>query len=193
MATSRAKTIGTSAHATVDALLDAFHEAAKVGDLKGYFGCYHKDGRFLGTDASENWHVNDFYDFAKPHFAQGSGWEYRPIAGSRKITYQPSADVPTFCVFDELLVSADFLATSRGSGTLVFANGAWLVLQYHLTFPIPNDLAKDMTAKIATFELRAKDVAAADAAAKLLEEWAIEDDAKAPTKSFKKRSGNKKK
>ncbi|OQR86257.1 hypothetical protein ACHHYP_10795 [Achlya hypogyna] len=190
---TKSSIIGSSAHGSVDALLDAFHTAATNGDLKGYFGCYHKDGRFLGTDATENWHVNEFFDFAKPHFATGSGWEYRPIAGSRKVTYLPSEIAPAYCVFDELLESADFLATSRGSGTLVLTNGAWHVLQYHLTFPIPNDLAKAMTAKIAQFELKTKDVAAADAAAKLIDEWALEEDAKpSAAKPSKKRSGKKK-
>jgi len=56
---------------------------------------------------------------------------------------------------DELSASAGY-GTSRGPGTLVLTPDGWKVSQYALTFPIPNDLAKDMTAKIKAFEAAAK-------------------------------------
>ena len=56
--------------------------------------------------------------------------------------------------FDELLDSKSY-GTSRGTGTLVLTADGWRVSQYALTFPIPNDLAKDMTGKIKAFEAAA--------------------------------------
>ena len=56
--------------------------------------------------------------------------------------------------FDELLDSKSY-GTSRGTGTLVLTADGWRVSQYALTFPSPNDLAKDMTGKIKAFEAAA--------------------------------------
>ena len=39
-------------------------------------------------------------------------------------------------------------AASGGSGALERIDGAWKIQQYHLTIPIPNDLAKDFVARI---------------------------------------------
>ncbi len=170
--------IGRSEHRTVDSLLDTFHQAAATSNLRNYFGCFHTDGRFLGTDATENWHVNDFLAFSQPYFLTTKcAWKYDPIAGTRKVTYFPNATNPQFCIFDELLTSESFVATSRGSGTLVFdaTKQIWLIASYHLTFPIPNDIAKEMTAKIATFEQAQKSKESALAAQRLIEELELEE------------------
>ena len=42
--------------------------------------------------------------------------------------------------------------TSRGTGVLVKRPDGWKVAQYALTFPIPNDLAGEMTARIRAHE-----------------------------------------
>ena len=129
--------------------------AAAQANLNEYFGCFTKNGRFLGTDASENWTVDEFYSFSKPHFDNGKAWTFIPKPGSRKITLQTGHDgQPLFASFDELLDSVSFKASSRGSGTCIYrpSNKSWLVLQYHLSFPIPNDLAKKMCLEIADFE-----------------------------------------
>jgi hypothetical protein len=57
--------------------------------------------------------------------------------------------------FDELLDSESY-GTSRGTGVLVNKNGSWKISQYALAFPIPNDLAKGMTAEIRTYEAKKK-------------------------------------
>ncbi|KAF0685707.1 Aste57867_22454 [Aphanomyces stellatus] len=192
--------IGSGEYRDVSVLLDAFHRGAAEANLTLYFGCFHADGRFLGTDASENWHVNEFFDWCLPHFKAGDGWLYRPIANSRKVAYFPNETNPLFCVFDELLKSEQFIATSRGSGTLVFniEKRTWLISQYHLTFPIPNDIATHVTKKISIFEKSATEataaVAAAEAARRLIEEWDLEDKRPpaVPATSSKKKGGKKK-
>ena len=144
--------------------------AAAQANLNEYFGCFTQNSRFLGTDASENWTVDEFYSFSKPHFDNGKAWTFIPKPGSRKITIQTGHDdQPIFASFDELLDSVSFKATSRGSGTCIYrpSNKSWLVLQYHLSFPIPNDLAKKMCLEIADFEkIEDSNTKSADLAAK---------------------------
>lgn len=204
--------IGKGQYQTVEAVLDSFHTAAATANLQTYFGCFHAQGRFLGTDATENWHVNEFYAFSKPYFQRStSAWTYTPIAGSRKITFFPTASSdaaaiqpflqtaagtnPTvFAIFDELLDSESFKATSRGSGTLLYQPGqGWLVASYHLSFPIPNDIAKDLTKVIHTFEQSLKTKQANKAAEELLAELALEEAQTSQTSNNKKKKSNKKK
>ena len=136
----------------IGATLDALHAAAAKADGPAYFALYTPDAVFIGTDASERWDMTAFKAYATPSFAKGQGWTYVPR--ERHITIAPIA---CRCVawFDELLDSAGY-GTSRGTGTLMLTPDGWKVSQYALTFPIPNDLANDMTAKIRAFEAKAK-------------------------------------
>jgi len=183
--------LGSSRHSTVDQLLEAFHSAASNADLTKYFACFDKGGRFLGTDATENWDAIGFYNFCKPYFAKGSGWTYVPIVGSRKVTYFTHVDgTPNFCTFDENLFNDSF-GTCRGSGSLIFnqATGSWLVAAYHLSFPVPNDIAGEVTATLKAADPALKSKLADQAAAQLLAELERED---APEKSKSKSSKKKK-
>lgn len=136
----------------IGATLDALHAAASKGDGAAYFALYTPDAVFIGTDAAERWDIPAFKAYAAPSFSKGQGWTYVPR--ERHITIAPIA---CRCVawFDELLDSAGY-GTSRGTGTLMLTPEGWKVSQYALTFPIPNDLANDMTAKIRAFEAKAK-------------------------------------
>ena len=67
----------------VAALLDDFHQRAADSDLGGYFACFAPEGRFLGTDATENWDVEEFERYAAPPFKAGRGWQYVPNKPSR--------------------------------------------------------------------------------------------------------------
>jgi hypothetical protein len=53
--------------------------------------------------------------------------------------------------FDEILDSSSY-GTSRGTGVLIRTNEGWKISQYHLTFPIPNELARHVTDEIKAFE-----------------------------------------
>ena len=136
--------------AAVGQVLDRFHAAAAHSDYDGYFGLFTPDGVFIGTDAAERWTVPQFRAYAKPAFAAGKGWVYHPR--SRHVTLAP---VACRCVayFDELLDSKSY-GTSRGTGVLTKGPHGWKIAQYALTFPIPNDLAKDITDRIKVFEKR---------------------------------------
>lgn len=185
--------IGMSNHATIDALLDTFHHAAAAADLALYFGCFHKTGRFLGTDASENWSATEFLAYTQPHFAKGQGWTYTVTAGTRKFTTYTDVDgVASFATFDELLSNTSF-GTCRGSGTVVFSKEklTWLIAAYHLTFPVPNDLAHDITKQLINADSGHKQRQADQAAAELLAELGMEDSDKSKPKGTKKKKGNK--
>jgi len=184
--------LGSSRHGSVDSLLEAFHSAASKADLTAYFGCFDKTGRFLGTDATENWSATEFYSFCKPHFARGNGWTYTPVAGSRKVTHYTQLDgTPNFCTFDEILLNEGF-GTCRGSGSLLHNPefSSWFVAAYHLSFPVPNDIAHDITNTIKAADPGLKAKLADQAAAELLAELELEDEPKKEKgKSSKKKKG----
>ena len=138
--------------ASIDSTLNQLHLAASRADGRSYFSLFADDGVFIGTDANERWTLKQFRDYAEPFFKKGTGWTYKPR--SRHIVL---GDVPCRCVawFDELLDSESY-GTSRGTGVLVKRKGSWKISQYALTFPIPNDLAKEMTAEIRSFEGKKK-------------------------------------
>ncbi len=133
-----------SAQKDVGKALDSLHESAAKADFKRYFDLFHPEAVFIGTDASERWDLATFKAYAKPHFDAGRGWTYK--AGVRHIHF--SAD-KRIAWFDEILESANY-GTCRGTGVLVKGAkaGEWLLMQYHLTIPVPNALAKDLVDRI---------------------------------------------
>lgn len=129
--------------AAAGGVLDAFHAAAARADEAAYFELLAPNGVFLGTDAGERWQKEAFRAFAHPYFAQGKGWTFAPR--DRHLDVSRRGEV---IWFDELLDSASY-GECRGSGVLERqADGAWRIAQYHLTIPIPNDLAKEFVARI---------------------------------------------
>ncbi|WP_193161474.1 nuclear transport factor 2 family protein [Microbulbifer hainanensis] len=126
-----------SEEAAVAAQLDKFHKAASRADFDGYFSLFSKGGVFIGTDAKERWTVDEFKKFVKPYFSKGKGWTYVP----RDRTIVIHGDVAWF---DELLDNESY-GECRGSGVLVKEDGQWKIAQYNLHFPVPNDVAKQIT------------------------------------------------
>lgn len=123
-------------------VLDTLHAAAARADWETYFGLYHPTARFLGTDAGEDWDMASFRAYA----ATSSGWTYTL---RERALYRPRPDV---VMFHELLDNAKY-GTSRGSGALVWTDhGRLRIAQYHLTFPIPNAVAREVTERIRAFE-----------------------------------------
>ncbi|MES2034933.1 MAG: nuclear transport factor 2 family protein [Pseudomonadota bacterium] len=147
----------TTAHAAtpeddIGAVLDGLHVAASKADGPAYFGSYTPDAVFIGTDVTERWTLPQFRAYAQPFFSKGKGWTY--TARERHVVVAPDA---CRCVawFDEVLDSQSY-GTARGSGALVKTPAGWKVSQYVLSFPIPNDIADDVTARIKAFEAAKK-------------------------------------
>jgi ketosteroid isomerase-like protein len=139
---AQAASPSASQTAAVAKVIDAFHTAASKADEKAYFDLLAPNGVFLGTDATERWDKEAFRAFAHPHFSQGKGWTFTPR--DRHVDLSRNGQVAWF---DELLDSATY-GECRGSGVLEKLNGQWKITQYHLTIPMPNDLAKDLVARI---------------------------------------------
>jgi ketosteroid isomerase-like protein len=130
----------------VSETLDAYHTAASKADWDTYFGLMSDDAIFLGTDANERWDKETFQSYATPT----KGWTY--TVTERHINFTPDGNSAWF---DELLSNSKY-GTSRGTGVLIRVNDGWKISQYHLTFPIPNDIADGITQQIQVFEERQK-------------------------------------
>ena len=133
-------------HTAVDAALSQFHVAAAKADWDSYFGLMSDDAIFLGTDVGERWDKMTFRNYA----AKTRGWTYS--LRERNINFTPDGNSAWF---DEILDNDNY-GTSRGTGVVIRTPAGWKISQYHLTFPIPNDLAAGITQQIQTFEARQK-------------------------------------
>lgn len=136
------------------AVLDQLHAAASNADETAYFALYAPEAVFIGTDAAERWTKEEFREYAKPYFDQGKGWTYAPRPDSRHVTILPDSD-GRVAFFEELLDNTKY-GTCRGTGVVRKVRGRWLVSQYHLTFPIPNEMAERVTGEIRAWEGRGR-------------------------------------
>jgi ketosteroid isomerase-like protein len=128
--------------AAVAVVLDAFHAAAARADEAAYFALLAPNAVFLGTDATERWDKAAFRAFAHPYFAAGKGWTYTPR--DRHVGFSPDGRVAWF---DELLDNASY-GECRGTGVLQRVGDGWKIVQYNLSVPMPNALAKELVARI---------------------------------------------
>jgi ketosteroid isomerase-like protein len=128
--------------AQVEAVLDGFHAAASAADEERYFALLAPDAVFLGTAADERWAGEEYRTFVSSYFSRGKGWTYVP----RKRSVTLAEDGQT-AWFDELLENSSY-GECRGSGVLRLRDGAWLVEQYNLTIPVPNEIAVEVVERI---------------------------------------------
>ncbi len=126
----------------IHAVLDDFHAAASAADEERYFALLAPDAVFLGTDGGERWAGEDYRAFVHRYFSQGKGWTYEPASRTVEI----AADAQTSW-FDERLEN-EWYGECRGTGVLQVRQGEWKIEQYNLTIPIPNELAKEVVARI---------------------------------------------
>jgi len=116
--------------------LDGFHDAAARADEEQYFAHFAPEAVFLGTDASERWDVAAFRAYAHPHFARGKAWSFRGVR--RAIAVR--GDVAWF----EEDLETQNLGPARGSGVLFRSGPRWLIEQYVLSIPIPNQRFREV-------------------------------------------------
>lgn len=130
----------------IDKVLDDLHRAAATADGDLYWSLYTPDAIFVGTDDNERWTLEEFQEYADRYFEGDSAWIYHPR--ERNVSLAPCGAVAWF---DEKLDSQNYGA-ARGSGTLLRANGSWRIAHYVLSFPIPNEIAKQVTDEIKAME-----------------------------------------
>ena len=122
----------------VKTLLDLWHAAAGKADFEGYFGLMAENSIYMGTDATENWDLEEFKEFSRPYFDRGRAWDFSPIA--RNIYFSDSGETAWF---DELLDT--HMGICRGSGVLSFQDGEWKIVHYVLSMTVPNEQADEVT------------------------------------------------
>jgi len=137
---------GDNPSTAVEVVLDSFHDAASRADGDLYFSLFAEGAIFMGTDATERWTIAEFKAFAEPYFSKGRGWTYTM---TERNVYLASSGKTAW--FDESLWNEKY-GTCRGTGVLVLRDGDWRIAQYNLTFPIPNDLSAEVTARIKELE-----------------------------------------
>lgn len=118
--------------------LNYWHKAAADADFETYFSYLTDDAIYIGTDASENWEIEAFKAYAKPHFDKGKAWTFEVL--ERNIYLAENRQVAWF---DELLQTQ--MGLCRGSGVLVKNEGAWKIKHFVLSMTIPNDAASEVT------------------------------------------------
>lgn len=132
----------SNANSEFDETLNSFHQAAGEADYDKYMSLLAKEAIYLGTDSGERWNKKEFSAFVKPYFSQGKGWLYQPI--ERHVTPTPASDI---VFFDELLENENY-GRCRGSGLLIKTQQGWKILQYNLSIPVPNAIARQVVKSI---------------------------------------------
>ncbi|NMH28291.1 nuclear transport factor 2 family protein [Flavobacterium silvaticum] len=125
-----------SQKAEITKTLDAWLKAAADAQFDAYFDSMSTDAIFIGTDATENWNVNEFKAFSKPYFDKGKAWSFTSL--ERHIFLSNDEKMAWF---DELLDTQ--MGLCRGSGVLRLENGKWKIAHYVLSMTIPNDKVKE--------------------------------------------------
>lgn len=126
----------------IDKTLDALHAAASKPDEAKYFALFAPGAVFIGTDATERWTIEEFRSYAHGRFATGKGWTYVPRG--RHVNVDTAAG---YAFFDELLDNEKY-GECRGTGVLKRVGDKWLIVQYQLTMPLPNDLLESVAKEI---------------------------------------------
>ncbi|MCB2221473.1 MAG: nuclear transport factor 2 family protein [Bacteroidetes bacterium] len=122
-------------HQEVDQLLTDWHNAAAVGNQDEYFNYLDDNSIYIGTDSTEIWTKDAFYEWATPHFEKEKTWTF--VATHRDIYF---SDDGLVAWFDELVDYGS--GTLRGSGVLQKRGNEWKIMQYVLSLPVPNDKYK---------------------------------------------------
>lgn len=121
----------------INELLDNWHAAAAKGDYNGYFGKIAEDGRYIGTDATENWDKKAFAAFSKPYFDRGKAWDFKAV--ERNIYFSKNGKTAWF---DELLDT--WMKGCRGSGVLEKDGKEWKIKHYVLSMTVPNEITQEV-------------------------------------------------
>ena len=117
--------------------LDEWHSDAARADMQLYFDKIDEQGIYIGTDATENWTKQAFYDWSKPYFDKGKAWTFKAV--ERNIYLSEDG---TIAWFDEKLEAS--YGMLRGSGVLRFKEGSWKIMHYVLSLPVPNEKFKEV-------------------------------------------------
>ncbi len=126
------------AEMAINTNLEKWHKAAADADFDAYFNLMTDDGVFIGTDAEENWQLEDFKAFSKPYFEAGKAWSFKTL---ERTIYLPKKSKIAW--FDELLETQ--MGICRGSGVMRLDGKEWKVQHYVLSIAVPNENVSELT------------------------------------------------
>ncbi|ELR68236.1 hypothetical protein C900_00590 [Fulvivirga imtechensis AK7] len=129
----------------INNFLDTWHQAAAVANAEIFFGSIAGDGIYIGTDATERWDKESFWEFSKPYFDRGKAWDFKPY--DRQVF---TSEDGTIAWFSELLET--WMGVCRGSGILLKDRSGWKIKQYHLSVTVPNDAIQEFIKLVEGYE-----------------------------------------
>jgi ketosteroid isomerase-like protein len=129
----------------VDRFIDNWHSAAARADSDAYFGAIDEDGIYIGTDKTERWTKQEFFDWSRKYFDAGKAWSF--IGKERHIYFSANGKTAWF---DEVVDNGS--TEWRGSGVLHKKKDGWKIMQYVLSVPVPNEVYKEVEGIIHDFE-----------------------------------------
>ena len=118
--------------AAINALLDAWHQAAATADEDTFFGSMTADGIYLGTDASERWQRDELRTWAQAAFERDTAWAFTPH--SRQLYFAQNGQTAWF---EEKLDT--WMGPCRGSGILTKTPEGWKIRHYNLAVLVANE------------------------------------------------------
>ena len=122
----------------INTQLEAWRKAAADADFDAYFDLMTEDAVFIGTDAEENWQLDQFKAFSKPYFDRGKAWSFSTL---ERTIYHPKKAKMAW--FDELLDTQ--MGICRGSGVMLLDGKEWKVQHYVLSIAVPNENVDELT------------------------------------------------
>jgi len=60
-------------------MLNGWHLAAANADQQAYFNVIDEDGIYIGTDATEIWTKQEFFEWSKSYFDKGKAWSFTAV------------------------------------------------------------------------------------------------------------------
>ncbi|RXG14353.1 SnoaL-like protein [Leeuwenhoekiella aestuarii] len=122
----------------INSQLEKWHKAAADADFDAYYDLMTEDAVFIGTDADENWQLDQFKAYAKPYFDKGKAWSFTTL---ERTIYHPKKSKIAW--FDELLDTQ--MGICRGSGVMRLDGKDWKVQHYVLSIAVPNENVSELT------------------------------------------------
>jgi hypothetical protein len=129
----------------IDQFITNWHDAAARADSDAYFRAIDEEGIYIGTDPTERWTKQEFFDWSCKYFEDGKAWSF--VGKDRHIYF--SKDGKTVW-FDEVVDNGT--TQWRGSGVLVKKKEGWKIMQYVLSVPVPNEVYKEVQEMIHEYE-----------------------------------------
>jgi len=122
----------------IQAVLTDFHAAAAQADADRYLGYLAEDAILFGTDGAERWTFAEYEALVRPYLEQGVKIENHPVEQHVFV----SAD-EHLAWFDERLDKPKYGAM-RATGVLRHTDEGWKFVQFHLAYPVPNEILPDV-------------------------------------------------